>query len=64
METSALYYISKLLNFNSIAIHNISDCTLKNKSLYLGRTNQDKIRKKQTQELTIPKILFKLLLNI
>ena len=42
METSALFKASKLLNMNVTALFLVSDNTIINKSLYSGRTKEEK----------------------
>ncbi len=62
METSALFYISKIMGLEAVAIHNISDSSVKEKSLYEGRSSDERELKRFTQRVTIPKIIGKILL--
>lgn len=62
METSALFFISKLLDLKAVAIHNISDNSIINKSLFSGRNESEREAKRFTQRVTIPKILAEILL--
>ena len=62
METSACFFVSKLLGLNAVAIHNISDNSIISKSLYSGRNENEREAKRFTQRVTIPKILAEILL--
>lgn len=63
METSALFYIAKKLGLKAVAIHNISDSSIKNKSLFAGRIDKEMEMKKYTQNIIIPQILAEILLK-
>lgn len=62
METSALFFLAKLLDLNAVAIHNISDNSIISKSLFAGRDENEREAKRFTQRVTIPKILAEILL--
>ncbi len=61
METSTIFYMSKKLGMNAVAIHNVSDNTINSKSLLGGRTKADKQKKYDTKYNVLPQILIKLL---
>lgn len=60
METSALFKASKLLNMNVTALFLVSDNTIINKSLYSGRTKEEKEYRKKVKNEIIPNIIIEL----
>lgn len=61
METSSLFRCAKIINAEAVAIFCISDNTIENKSLYSGRSLEDKKAKHKTRDEIIPEIVIKLL---
>ena len=57
METSTMFRCADMLNIASAALFCVSDSTLKNKSLYSGRTEEDKKIKYYIREKIIPRIV-------
>lgn len=61
METSSLFRCAKIINAEAVAIFCISDNTIENKSLYSGRSLEDKKSKHKARDEMIPEIVIKLL---
>ena len=57
METANLFKCGSILDINVVAIFAISDNIVKKKSLYSGRDEEEKNKKKKTKHVTIPKII-------
>lgn len=64
METASLFRASQICNINSSAIFCVSDNTILNKSLYSGRTKQDKEKKGYSRYVITPKIILEIFKNI
>ena len=60
MESSTVFRCASLAGINASAIFAISDNTIAKKSLYSGRTAEDKARRQKTKSETIPQIVVKL----
>lgn len=63
METSALFKCNSCLNINMAALFCVSDNTILNKSLYSGRTEQEKEYRNRVRNEIIPKIIIELFKN-
>ena len=64
METAIVFKSCKMMNINVTAIFCISDNTIANKSLFSGRTDEDKEKRRRVRSEIIPKItidLFKMM---
>ena len=61
METANLFKCNDLLNINVTALFCISDNVLLNKSLYSGRTMEEREYKHQVKYEVIPKLVIDLL---
>ena len=60
MESSTVFRCASLAGINASAIFAISDNVIAKKSLYSGRTAEDKARRQKTKSETIPQIVVKL----
>lgn len=60
METSALFKANELLNMNVTALFLVSDNTIINKSLYSGRTKEEKEYRQKVKNDIIPNIIIEL----
>lgn len=60
METANLFKCNELLNINVTAIFCISDNTLVNKSLFSGRTDEEKEYRHRVRNEIIPKVVLEL----
>ena len=63
METSSLFKCCNMIGVESCAIFCISDNTLKNKSLFSGRTAEEKVLRHRIRNEVIPQIIIKLFTN-
>lgn len=63
METSALFKCCDMINIECSAIFCISDNTLKNKSLYSGRSQEEKILRHKMRDEILPQIVIELFKN-
>lgn len=61
METAAFFDAAKVANIKATVIFSISDNTVFGKSLYNGRTEEDRIKIKRSKKEIIPLIVLKLL---
>ena len=61
METACLFKCCKTIDMNVTAIFAVSDNIIANKSLFSGRSEEEKERKTNTKENIIPKIVEELL---
>lgn len=61
METAALFRAAEICNIKSCAILCVSDNIVKNKSLYSGRSDEDKKRKGYARYIITPKIILNML---
>ena len=61
METATLFHTSNIVGIKSVAIFDVSDNTLANKSLYNGRTTEDSERRKNVKSSIIPRIVLQLI---
>lgn len=59
METSSFFKCCNLIGVQSSALFVISDNTIENKSLYSGRNEEDKIKKKKARKEILPSIIVK-----
>ena len=57
METACLFKCCNTIKMNVTAIFAVSDNILVNKSLYSGRSEEEKDRKKYTKHNIIPKLV-------
>lgn len=57
METSALFKCANIMNIDATALFVISDNTIKNKSLYSGRSEEDSKKRKQIRKEVVPVIV-------
>lgn len=57
METSTLFKCAKMMNIEATALFVISDNSIKNKSLYSGRSEDDSIKRKKVRKEVIPIIV-------
>ena len=64
METASLYKCNELLNINMTSILCISDNTILNKSLFNGRTPEEKEYRYKVRNEVIPKLIIDLFKNI
>lgn len=64
METYSLFKSSKIAGIKTVALLCVSDNTIINKSLYSGRTNEDRIKRKTVRNEIIPKIIINCFKNI
>ena len=60
METSALFKCASMMGLEASALFVISDNTIKNKSLYSGRQEEDSKRKKIARKEMVPQIVVEL----
>ena len=60
METASIFKCKDILNINISALFSVSDSTIKNKSLYSGRTDEEKANNKKTRYEVIPNIIIDL----
>ena len=61
METSSLFRCAEITGINASAIFTVSDNTLRNKSLYSGRTEKDKEAKNNSRNKITPEIVYQVL---
>ena len=61
METASVFRASELCGINSAAIFHVSDNTITNKSLYSGRSPEDKAKKGYSRYVVTPEILLNVL---
>ena len=61
METSALFKCGEISNIKTTALLCVSDNSLKNKSLYSGRNESERMIKKEIKDNVIPQIIIKML---
>ena len=59
METAALFKSAGITGINTTALFCVSDCTVTNKSLYSGRTEEEEIYRYHVRNNVMPYILFK-----
>lgn len=57
METATLFEAADIVGIKAVAVFNVSDNTLANKSLYSGRTDEDQKRRSEVKKDIIPKIV-------
>ncbi len=60
METAALFKCNEVLNINVTALFCVSDSTIRSKSLYSGRTEEERFRSRKTRHEIIPNIVIEL----
>ena len=60
METANVFKCNDLLNINVTALFCVSDSTVKSKSLYSGRTEEEALLRKKTKYEIIPNIVIEL----
>ncbi|MBE5741176.1 MAG: purine-nucleoside phosphorylase [Clostridiales bacterium] len=63
MESSALFRCGNLTNIKTSAIFCISDNTIKNKSLFSGRTDEERKARRHIRDHVIPRIIIELFHN-
>lgn len=63
METSSLFKCADIIGVEASALFVISDNTIKNKSLYGGRKEGDKLKKKKARDEYVPKVVMELFRN-
>ena len=56
-----MFKACKLMNINAVAIFCVSDNTIANKSLFSGRTNEEKENRYKVRYEIVPKIAIELL---
>ena len=61
METSSLFKCADIAGIEASALFVISDNTIKNKSLYGGRKEEDKIKKKKARDEYVPQVIINVL---
>lgn len=61
METSSLFKCCELMGIEASALFVVSDNTMKNKSLYGGRKEEDKMKKKKARDEYVPKVVIDVL---
>ena len=61
METSTLFKCCDMMGIDATALFVISDNTIKNKSLYNGRNEEDSKRKKKVRDEIVPLVVVELL---
>lgn len=61
METSSFFKCAEIIGVESGALFAISDNTIKNKSLYFGRKEEDRIKKQIARDEYIPRIVINVL---
>ena len=59
METAALFKSAEIAGINTTALFCVSDCTVTNKSLYSGRTEEEENYRYHVRNNVMPYILFK-----
>lgn len=67
METSTFFEASKVANLKAAAILNISDISIlssQNKTMYSGRTDEDKAKKYKVKNEIIPRTILKMYENL
>ena len=63
METATLFHTANVIGIKAAAVCNISDNTMANKSLYVGRTDEDQKKRSSVKKDIIPKIVLDVLLK-
>ena len=63
METSTVFKCEEILSQKITALFCVSDSTVKNKSLYSGRTEEEQLYRHKVREEIMPKIIYDLFKN-
>lgn len=61
METAAAFKASSICNISMVAIFSVSDNSIKNKSLYNGRSEEEQSYRKKVRKEIIPQIIYSII---